>query len=242
MRKHKNLADRHRLSITQPADDGAGETLKAHAQTEDVVKAAALSSKRSEATNESGSAKLGDRLRAIRGGHGLTLAEAAQMTGVGISTLSKIENDQVSPTYDVLQKIVRGLQIDMVELFDTRQHELPSGRRDVTRAGKGSMHVTPKYAYELLATELSKKKFFPLRATITARSTSQSPIDKSDIASHGGEEFVYVLSGAIELHTDFYAPTRLEVGDSVYFDSGMRHALVSVSDEDAQILWIASSP
>lgn len=240
--KKQNLVISRQLSVKQPSVDSSGKTLKARAKTVGIVKAAALSSKGSETTNESGSAKLGDRLRSIRSGLGLTLAEAAQMTGAGISTLSKIENGQVSPTYDVLQKIVQGLQIDMVELFDTRQHEVPSGRRDVTRAGKGSLYVTPNYAYELLATELSKKKFLPLRATITARTTSQSPIENADIASHGGEEFVYVLSGAIELHTDFYAPTRLGVGDSVYFDSGMRHALVSVSEEDAEILWIASQP
>lgn len=242
MKKHDGSAISRKMNIAPPAADGGGETLQTAAQTVDIVKAAAISSKRSDAGNESGSEKLGDRLRAIRSGLGLTLAEAARMTGAGISTLSKIENGQVSPTYDVLQKIVQGLKIDMVELFDTRQHELPSGRRDVTRAGKGSLHVTPKYAYELLATELSKKKFFPLRATITARTVSQSPLENTDIASHGGEEFVYVLSGAIELHTNFYAPTRLEVGDSVYFDSGMQHALVSVSEKDAEILWIASQP
>ena len=193
-----------------------------------------------EAGSESASATLGERLRAIRTKRGLTLAEAAQMTGAGTSTLSKIENGQMSPTYDVLQKIALGLEIDLVNLFDTRQHELPSGRRDITRAGAGTIHATPKCVYELLATELSHKKFFPFRATITARNSSQSSAQVPDIVSHAGEEFVYVLSGAIELHTDYYAPARLEAGDSVYFDSGMRHALVSVSEEDATVLWIAS--
>ncbi len=102
------------------------------------------------------------------------------------------------------------------------------------------MHVTPQYKYEALATELTHKKFFPLRATITARISQLSQADAPDVASHAGEEFVYVLSGEIELHTDYYAPCRLQAGDSVYFDSGMRHALVSVSEKDAEILWIAS--
>lgn len=189
---------------------------------------------------DAGPVSLGERLRAVRTKLGLTLAAAAQLTGTGTSTLSKIENGQVSPTYDILQKIVQGLQIDLVDLFDAQQHVLPSGRRAITRAGAGSVHVTPQYKYEALATELTHKKFFPLRATITARIAQLSQPDAPDIASHAGEEFVYVLSGAIELHTDYYSPCRLEAGDSVYFDSGMRHALVSVSEQDAEILWIAS--
>lgn len=196
--------------------------------------------RRTDSPVEVGPVSLGERLREIRTKLGLTLAAAAQLTGTGTSTLSKIENGQMSPTYDVLQKIVQGLQIDLVDLFDTKQHVLPSGRRAITRAGAGSMHVTPQYKYEALATELTHKKFFPLRATITARVSQLSQTDTLESQSHAGEEFVFVLSGAIELHTDYYAPCRLEAGDSVYFDSGMRHALVSVSEQDAEILWIAS--
>lgn len=194
----------------------------------------------SATTDESGAMALGERLRAIRNGRRLTLAETAKITGTGASTLSKIENGQMSPTYDVLQKIVQGLRIDLVDLFDTRQHALPSGRRDITRAGAGRMHQTPMYAHELLATELSHKKFFPFRSTITARNPAQMPVAAADIVSHAGDEFIFVLSGVIELHTDLYSPTRLDVGDSVYFDSGMRHAVVSVSPEDAEVLWVAS--
>lgn len=184
---------------------------------------------------------LGERLRSIRNGRSLTLADAARITGTGASSLSKIETGQMSPTYDMLQKIVRGLDIDLVDLFDTRPHELPRGRRDITRSGTGRPHKTPRYEHELLATELSHKKFFPFRSKITARAPQLSALDNSDNeSSHAGEEFVYVLSGAVELHTDSYAPVRLEVGDSVYFDSGMRHAVISVSEEDAFVLWVAS--
>lgn len=199
------------------------------------------SDQQSEMTSDSSAVALGGRLRSIRNGLGLTLADAAQATGTGTSTLSKIENGQMSPTYDILQKIVRGLQIDLVDLFDTREHELPRGRRDITRSSGGRPHKTPRYEHELLATELSHKKFFPFRSKITARAPILTAIDSSDNeTSHAGEEFVYVLSGSIELHTDSYSPARLDVGDSVYFDSGMRHTVISVSEEDAVVLWVAS--
>jgi transcriptional regulator with XRE-family HTH domain len=191
--------------------------------------------------NESSLVALGERLRGIRNKLGMTLADAAKITGTGSSTLSKIETGQMSPTYDMLQKIVRGLEIDLVDLFDSRKHDLPRGRRDITRSGTGQRLKTPRYMHELLATELSHKRFFPFRSKITARSPILKAVDSSDNeSSHAGEEFFYVLSGAVELHTDSYAPARLETGDSVYFDSGMRHAVISVSEEDAVVLWVAS--
>lgn len=184
---------------------------------------------------------LGERLRSIRNGLGMTLADAARVTGTGASTLSKIELGQMSPTYDMLQKIVRGLKIDIVDLFDAREHQRPAGRRDLTRSGAGRPLKTPRYEHELLATQLSHKKFVPFRSKITARVPVLNAIDSADNeTSHAGEEFFYVLSGAVQLHTDSYEPVLLESGDSVYFDSGMRHAVISVSEEDAMVLWVAS--
>ena len=58
---------------------------------------------------------------------------------------------------------------------------------------------------------------------------------------HDGEEFLIVLEGSIRLYTEFYEPIDLEVGDSAYYDSGMGHACVSVSEEDAVILWVTSA-
>ena len=47
-----------------------------------------------------------------------------------------------------------------------------------------------------------------------------------------------MLEGAVELHTDLYEPVRLEAGDSIYYDARMGHLCVSVSAEDALVLWI----
>ena len=53
--------------------------------------------------------KLGERVRAIRRARNWTLEEAAQRAGLARSTLSKIENEQMSPTFDAVQKLARGL-------------------------------------------------------------------------------------------------------------------------------------
>jgi transcriptional regulator with XRE-family HTH domain len=186
-----------------------------------------------QAEQEGTSAGLGQRLKRIRFDKSWTLEDVSQRTGVARSTLSKIENGQMSPTYDVLQKIVRGTGLDIVELFDSRQQNAPSGRCSVTRRGEGKPHLTHTYHHELLATDLAHKQILPFKSRVAARSLDEFP----HWVRHQGEEFLYVLSGRIQLHTEFYAPAVLDAGDSAYFDSKMGHAIISLSEEDAEILW-----
>ncbi|GGF57283.1 hypothetical protein GCM10007301_16230 [Azorhizobium oxalatiphilum] len=179
---------------------------------------------------------LGLKLKRMRTDKGWTLEEVSRLTGVARSTLSKIENGQMSPTYDVLQRITRGMQLDLVELFDTRRQQAPFGRRSVIRAGEGKLHPTKTYEYEVLATDLSYKQMLPFKAKVRARALD----DFAGWVRHEGEEFVCVMSGRVEVFTEFYAPVVLEPGDSIYFDSAMGHALVSVSEEEAEVLWICT--
>jgi quercetin dioxygenase-like cupin family protein len=57
---------------------------------------------------------------------------------------------------------------------------------------------------------------------------------------HDGEECMYVLTGSVTLFTEFYEPVTLGRGDSVYYDASMGHNVVSVSADDATILWVTS--
>ena len=188
------------------------------------------------AAPEDSSVDLGQRLKRMRLDNGWTLEEVSRLTGVARSTLSKIENGQMSPTYDVLQRITRGTGLDIVELFDARRTSVPFGRRSVTRRGEGKAHRTATYAYEVLATDLSQKEILPFKARVSARSLD----DFDGWVRHQGEEFICVLSGRVEVYTEFYEPVVLEVGDSTYFDSQMGHAVISVGEEDAEILWVCT--
>jgi uncharacterized cupin superfamily protein len=57
---------------------------------------------------------------------------------------------------------------------------------------------------------------------------------------HEGEEFLLVLEGELALYTEFYETVVMAVGDSMYYDANMGHALVSLSEKDALVLWIAA--
>jgi DNA-binding XRE family transcriptional regulator len=185
--------------------------------------------------------ELGPRMRGLRSQRQWTLERAAQATGLARSTLSKIENGQMSPTYDALLKLAAGFAVDISELFEPHGPEATStagsGRRSITRAGAGQSLPTPVYQHLLLCNDLSNKRMTPFHSTITARAFS----DFADWDRHPGEEFLYVLQGQVELHTEFYRPERLGVGDCAYLDSRMGHRVLSVSKKDALVLWVSTT-
>ena len=179
---------------------------------------------------------LGLRVRELRKARSWTLEQAASKAGLARSTLSKIENGQMSPTYDALKKLAIGLEISIPQLFTPPLNNQINGRLTHTKAGEGQSHVTVTYEHELLANNLSKKQMLPYRAMVRARSMDEF----EGWVRHDGEEFLYVLTGVIRLYTEFYEPIELRRGDSAYYDASMGHNVVTLSAEDATILWVTS--
>jgi transcriptional regulator with XRE-family HTH domain len=179
---------------------------------------------------------LGSRVRDLRKARNWTLEQAAQQAGLARSTLSKIENGQMSPTYDALKKLAVGLDISVPQLFTPPVKDQINGRMVITKSGQGTAHPTATYEHELLADGLTKKQMLPYRARVRARS-----IDEFDgWVRHDGEEFLYVLTGVIRLYTEFYEPIEMRRGDTAYYDASMGHNVVSLSNEDATILWVTA--
>lgn len=184
-------------------------------------------------------AKPGSVLKSLRLANGWTLSEVSRRTGLPVSTLSKVENDKMSLSYDKLARISRGLEIDIGVLFSSEVAaplSLVTGRRSITRAGEGRLIETEPYEHVYPAADLLNKRFVPIVVEIRARSISEF----SELIRHPGEEYTYVLEGTVELHTDVYAPVTLNVGDSIYFDSGMGHAYLSAGPGPCRVLTICS--
>ncbi|RMH49507.1 MAG: XRE family transcriptional regulator [Alphaproteobacteria bacterium] len=179
---------------------------------------------------------LGARVRALRKERRWTLAEAAKAAGLARSTLSKIENGQMSPTYDAVRKLAEGLGITVPQLFTPPRDARITGRMAVTRAGEGTPHPTATYEHEILASQLRQKRMLPYRARVRARSFEAF----DGWVRHDGEEFLYVLTGVIRLFTEFYEPVDMRRGDSAYYDASMGHNVISISEEDATILWVTA--
>lgn len=178
---------------------------------------------------------LGRMIREARKAKNMTLEETAQAAGIGRSTLSKIENNQTRPSFDIIRRLTQTLELETPQLFVQAPQSNISGRRDFTPAGQGEIKDTPTYHHELLCNELTSKRMVPYISTIRARDVSEF----DNWVRHTGEEFMFVLSGELIFHSEHYRPLKMRVGDSVYYDSGMGHCCTSAGAEDAVVLWIS---
>jgi transcriptional regulator with XRE-family HTH domain len=187
-------------------------------------------------------ARPGAVLKALRIKHGWTLAEVSQRTGLPTSTLSKIENDKISLSFDKLARLSSGLQIDIAALFRGANGDDPpsavSGRRSIVRAGEGKAIETKNYLHLYPASDLLNKKIIPIVAELHARSVEEF----GELIRHPGEEYTFVLEGEVDFYTSLYAPVRLRTGDSIYFDSGMGHAYIAASEGRVRVLSMSSAP
>ena len=184
---------------------------------------------------------IGQVLRQRRGHHGWTLADLSEKTGISRSTLSKIENDLVSPSYQTIIQLCSGLEIEIRDLLAPSggddSSSILTGRRSISRGHAGLVMEDDNYRYTYLCTDIAHKRIVPM--VIDVQADSLNRVD--GLWTHVGEEYLYVLKGAITLHTQLYEAEVLNVGDSVYFDSTMAHAYIAVGGEAAQILVMCSS-
>ncbi len=185
---------------------------------------------------------LGGLLRGLRTRNGWTLKEMSNRSGIPVSTLSKVEHDRLTLTYDKLQAATQKLGIRMSDLFadSADAPEAPvTARRSIGTNDRAIQVTTPNYDYHYLCPELRRKRMIPILTNIRAKTVEEF----GDLVRHPGEEFIYVLKGRIEVHTEFYEPEVLDEGESIYLNSQMGHAyIVAEGCDEASVLGVCSSP
>ncbi len=173
---------------------------------------------------------IGLRLHELRKENGWTLKEVAARTGISVGTLSKLENGKTDLNFSSVNKLAAGLGLRVTEL--TNPSQSVTGQRTVTKGSSGTLFETIDIDYEVLCSEISNSQQGYLRGIVKAREIDPSlPWHR-----HKGQEFIYVLKGTLELHSEHYAPTALKQGDSILFDSSMGHHYVSKGRGNAEIL------
>ena len=184
---------------------------------------------------------LGQFLKRLRARNGWTLKEMSARSGIPVSTLSKVEHDRLTLSYDKLQQLSRRLDIRMSDLFaEGNEEQTPriTGRRSIGTMDKAVRVQTDNYDYHYLCTDLRRKRMIPIITRIRAHSAREF----GELVRHQGEELIYVIEGRVEVHTEFYDPVILEVGESIYIDSSMGHAyVVAEGCEEALVLGVCSS-
>ena len=166
------------------------------------------------------------RLRELRSERGITLSALAEQTGISAPHLSRLEKGERQPSIGALLQIARVYGVSVSELVEERGEDELS----VVRAVDAPVHHGPDGRYTVLNGP---------RAAISIVRVELPASTRTEVAQHVGEEWLHAVSGAVELTVDEQT-VRLEVGDSVYFDSARPHRVRTAGGQPATVL-IAST-
>jgi transcriptional regulator with XRE-family HTH domain len=176
---------------------------------------------------------IGRRVSLVREEKGMTTQDVGQRTGLSSKYLDQIEADQLSPPLGVLIKIAKALDMKLGRFISTgevkpftlvRKHE----RRIVSRytSAQGDQYG---YTYESLAPDKKDRHMEPFMVTLVPSKA------RKELSTHEGQEFIYVLEGAMEVTLEDVTDV-LYPGDSIYYDSVIPHLVRCHGDKEAVIL------
>jgi transcriptional regulator with XRE-family HTH domain len=173
--------------------------------------------------------EVGQRLRELRKERDFSIRSLAGKSGLAINTLSMIENGKTSPSVSTLQILARVLDVPIAAFFEqetiekkvvhVQNHQRPSVTVDTTRL-------------EHLGKNLAGNAVQPFVVTLQPNSGSGQ-----NLIIHTGHEFVYCLSGQV-LYTIEDDSYLLRPGDSIVFESHLRHRWQNNSSEPAQVILV----
>ncbi len=177
---------------------------------------------------------VGEKVKTLREQKGLSLKDLGDLTGFSTALLSQMENHLVSPSLGTLIKLAKALGVKVGDFLGETEGEpfaivRKDERKTVSRfASKEG--VKYGYSYQSLGFEKKNRHMEPFIVTL-----EPATVKTSKTSVHDGEEFIFVLEGAMEVilgnHTDVLYP-----GDSIYYDSNIPHRVQCHRDRLTTIL------
>ena len=174
------------------------------------------------------------QIRHYRNLKNISLRDLSELSGISASQLSKIESGKAKLTVETALRLAGILQVPAA-IFLTEPTPQAKARRSITRSNTGTIHQNPGMRLEILSSEFKEKQNLFWKVYVTARSFEEN----GGWRQHPGQEFLYVISGKLELHSMYYDPLTLCEGDSILFDADQPHAYVGV-DGPAELIMMNS--
>ncbi|TDR57187.1 XRE family transcriptional regulator [Halomonas ventosae] len=176
---------------------------------------------------------VGARLKQLRLSRGLSQRELAKRAGVTNSTISLVEQNNVSPSVSSLKKILDALPVSISAFFagDEPSQPQPFYRRDeLTDIGDGRL------SWRLVAARRPDR-----RMSIIHEHYPPGADSGEEMLEHDGEEGGVVISGQIEITVNGEVGV-LGAGDAYYFDSRLPHRFRNPGDEECVIVSASTPP
>ena len=186
---------------------------------------------------------IGAKIKRLRETKNLSVEEIAERSGLTVEQISSIENDVNLPSLGPLIKIARALGVRLGTFMDDNDALGPI----VTRAADREKDSSISFSND--ATDARKHmEYHPLAQQKAGRHMEPFVIDinpeespEFQLSAHEGEEFIYVMQGEIEIvyGKETYS---LKEGDSIYYDSIVKHHVHGAPGKSAKILAVVYIP
>ena len=176
-----------------------------------------------------------EKMKKLRVKKRISLEKLAKETGYTEQYLAQIENNEERAPVSVIFSVSKVLAIASEDLLSSKKEQ--RSRRKVIRKRKESFQKRAEnYSYQVLTPQGKNKHLNAFKVTIEPQQDH-----KMVEYHHPGEEFIYVLSGAIKLKVG-RNNYKLKPSESMHFDSSKVHKLWSISEEPTVILVATYSP
>ena len=173
--------------------------------------------------------EIGGRLAALRDIMDITAEKMAEDMKTDVDEYIAYERGELDFSFSFLQNAANILGVDIVDIISRESPKLT--KCALVRNGKGYDITRRKaYDYKHLAFTFRDKKAEPFMVTVEPKTD-----DAVKLHSHDGQEFNYMTSGSMEFYFDNMI-YELNEGDSVYFDSGIPHAMKAVGGQPAKFI------
>ena len=186
---------------------------------------------------------VGHKIKGIRESKNLSIEEISERSGLSAEQILSIENDQNLPSLGPLIKIARALGVRLGTFMDDNDALGPVVCRAEDRERNSSISFSndatdarKHMEYHPLAQQKAGRHMEPFVIDI-------NPEDTPDfqLSAHEGEEFIYVMNGEVEIvyGKDTYT---LKEGDSIFYDSIVKHHVHGAPGKSAKILAVVYIP
>ncbi len=186
---------------------------------------------------------VGSKIKGIRETKNLSIEEVAESTGLSVEQINSIENDQNLPSLGPLIKIARALGVRLGTFMDDNDALGPVVCRAEDREkdssisfSNGATDARKHMEYHPLAQQKAGRHMEPFVIDI-------NPTENLDykLSAHEGEEFIYVMNGEVEI--EYGKETYLlKEGDSIFYDSIVKHHVHGAPGKSAKILAVVYIP